>query len=160
LSYWTSAFIFWSWNRQIENPNTTLFDQLTLNDEPQSHPLCVLDFGSSSWNIYEKCINIFHFVMPFVLNLISIIGFILHKTKFEFTSTTKWNTDGRFIVIKKQLLKYKSLIISPAVILILEIPRFVLTFTLACIDHAWNRYYFISPIHRSIIYLHFTVTKI
>jgi hypothetical protein len=51
--------------------------------------------------------------------------------------------------MKEQLLKYKPLIISLLVILIFEIPRFVFTFTLACIEHSWQRYvqlagYFIS----------------
>jgi hypothetical protein len=117
-----------------------LFDEPTMNDEPRGHPWCVLNLSSTSWNIYEKFINVFHLVIPFVLNLLSMIGFIVHKTNVEFKLVTKVNSDSRFVIIKKQLLKYKPIIISPTIILILEIPRFVLTFTLACIDHAWQRY--------------------
>jgi len=117
-----------------------LVDQLTLNDEPQGHPYCVLDFASTSWNIYEKIINICHLIIPFILNLFSVISFILYKTKFELTSATRKKQDTRLVIMKEQLLKYKLLIISPIVILILEIPRFVLIFTLACIKYPWERY--------------------
>jgi hypothetical protein len=118
-------------------------DESTINDEPGGHPWCVLDLGSTSWNVYEKFITICHLILPFVLNLLSMIGFILYKIKLELTSTKKGNKDGKFVVIKKQLLKYKPIIISPIITLILEIPRFVLTFTLACIDHAWERYVYL-----------------
>jgi hypothetical protein len=73
-----------------------------------------------------------------------MIAFILHKTNFELTSATRKNRDTRFFILKEQLLKYKPLIISPIVILVLEIPRFILTFTLACIDHPWQRYVYLT----------------
>jgi hypothetical protein len=121
-----------------------LVDELTLNDEPAGHPCCVLDLASTSWNIYEKIINICHLIIPFILNLLSMIGFISHKTKFELKSGIRKNKDTRIFIIKEQLLKYKPLTISPIVILILEIPRFVLTFILACIDHPWQRYVYLT----------------
>jgi hypothetical protein len=121
-----------------------LVDELDLNDEPAGHPWCVLDLASTSWSIYEKIINICHLIIPFILNLLSMIAFILHKTKFELISTARKNKDTRFFIMKEQLLKYKPLIISPIIILILEIPRFVLTFTLACIDHPWQRYVYLT----------------
>jgi hypothetical protein len=117
-----------------------LVDELTLNDEPAGHPWCILDLATTRWNIYEKIINICHLIIPFILNLLSVTGFILHKTNFELTSATRKNKDTRYVIMKEQLLKYKPLIISPLVILILEIPRFVFTFTLACIEHPWQRY--------------------
>jgi uncharacterized membrane protein len=117
-----------------------LVDELTLNDEPAGHPWCVLDLAATRWIIYEKVINICHLIIPFILNLLSVIGFILHKVNFELTSATRKNKDTRFVIMKEQLLKYKPLIISPIIILILEIPRFVFTFTLACIEHPWQRY--------------------
>jgi hypothetical protein len=121
----------------------TLFDEPTINDEPRGHPSCVLDFGSSSWNIYEKIINICHLILPFIFNLLSMIVFILYKTKLELTSTVRKTKDTTFFIIKEQLLKYRLLIISPTVILFLEISRFVLTFTLACIEHAGQRYVYL-----------------
>jgi hypothetical protein len=117
-----------------------LVHEFDINDEPQGHPWCVLDLASTSWIIYEKIINICHLIIPFILNLLSIIGFILYRIKFELKTATRKNKDTRFFIMKEQLLKYKPFVIGTIVILILEIPRFVLTFTLACIDHAWQRY--------------------
>jgi len=117
-----------------------LVDEITLNDEPQGHPSCVLDLAGTSWIIYEKVINICHLIIPFILNLLSIIAFISYRTKFELTTATRKNKDTRFFIVKEQLLKYKSLIVSPVVILIMEIPRFIFTFILACIEYPWQRY--------------------
>ena len=114
-----------------------------MNDEPRGHPWCVLHLDSTSWNIYEKSLTLFHIIMPFICNLLSIVAFIFYKTRFELTSVTKDNKQSKFLAMKKQIYKYKPIIVSPTVILILEFPRFVLTFTLACIDHAWQRYVYL-----------------
>ena len=126
-----------------------LVDEITVNDEPRGHPWCVLDFGSTSWDIYEKVINICHLILPFILNLLAVLSFIVSRVNFELTSTIRKNKSSRFTIIIEQIFKYKSLIISPIVILTLQIPRFVFTFTLACIKYPWQRYahlisYFIS----------------
>jgi hypothetical protein len=67
-----------------------------------------------------------------------------HTIYFELTSAIRKNKDTRFVIMKEQLLKYKPLRISTIVIIILEIPHFVLTFTLACIEHAWQRYVYLA----------------
>ncbi len=111
-----------------------------LNNEPQGHPRCVLDLSSTSWIIYEKVINICHLTIPFIFNLLSSIVFILHRTNFEVRSQTRKTRDTRIDIAKEQLLKYKPLVISPIVILIFAIPRFMFTFILACIEYPWQRY--------------------
>jgi len=117
-----------------------LVDEITLNNEPKGYPWCILDLAATRWLIYEKFINICHLIMPFILNLLSIIAFISYRIKFELATATRKNKKTRFFIIKEQLFKYKPIIISPLVILILEIPRFIFTFTLACIEYPWQRY--------------------
>lgn len=156
VSPWIILVVFlWNILSTLHRPfYLRLSDEQTMNDELRGHPWCVLDLPSTSWNIYEKSITLCHLVVPFMLNLFSIIGFIFYKTKLQLTSITKENQDSTLAVIRKQISKYKPIVISPTVILILEIPRFVLTFTLACIDHDWQRYVYLVG------YLHLNITEI
>ena len=117
-----------------------LVDKLTITNEEEGHPWCVLDFNLTSWNIYEKFINIFHLLMPLLINLISLSLFLLRKTNTEIISTIKRPGKSPFVIFKEQLLKYKPLIISTIIIIVLEIPRFIFTFSLSCIQYPWQRY--------------------
>ncbi|CAF1580370.1 unnamed protein product [Adineta ricciae] len=124
-----------------------LVDEPTINGGKQGHPWCILDFKSTSWDSYEKFINIFQLIIPMILNLGSILFFLLYKIKHELTILRKNYQRNRLFILKEQILKYKLLIISPIVISILEIPRLILTFVLSCIQYKWQRYiYLISYI--------------
>jgi len=126
-----------------------LIDVLTSDNEISGHSWCLLDFKQTRWNTYEKFINIIHLVIPFILNLLSVILFLLYKVKSESTTAIRTGHKTTFAILKEQIMKYKSLIISTMIIIILEIPRFLFTFILACIEYPWQRYtyltaYFIS----------------
>ena len=120
-----------------------LVDEPSFGHETQGHPWCVLDFDKTSWNTYEKVINLCHLLIPLILNILSIIIFLSYKVNFELKLDIRENKANVYGVIKEQLLKYKALLISTTTIIILEIPRIVLTLTLACIDHPWQRYVYL-----------------
>ena len=120
-----------------------LVDEPSFGHETEGHPWCVLDFGKTAWNTYEKVINLFHLIIPFIINVSSMVFFISHKTKFEMTSVIRKNKSSMYTIIKEQLLKYKPLLVGTTVITVTEIPRFILTFTLACIDYKWKRYVYL-----------------
>lgn len=105
------------------------------------HPWCILQFHSDRWNIYEKFINIFHLLAPLLLNLISIISFLCYKIKFQLTfSATTTSSNNKFCtILQNQLSKYKSVVISTFLIILLEIPRCIVTFFCACMVHQWHR---------------------
>ena len=119
-------------------------DAATLNNRKPGHPWCVLDFRSTSWNIYEKCINIIHLVVPLVLNSLSILLFLLRKIKFESKTATRKAESSKFFILKEQLLKYQPLLMGTLIVIILEIPRFVSTFALSCIERTWQRYVYLT----------------
>jgi len=119
-------------------------DAETLNNRKPGHPWCILDFESTSWNIYEKFINIIHLALPLILNLLSILLFLLRKTKSELRTTIRKAKSSKFSILKEQLLKYQPLLIDTVIIIILEIPRFILTFALSCIEHPWQRYMYLT----------------
>ncbi|CAF4029208.1 unnamed protein product, partial [Rotaria sordida] len=121
-----------------------LFHQMTEDDEFQGHPWCIFQFNSTFWNTYEKIINICHLTIPFILNIISVILFLIYKTKLEFISSSRKKRDSIFYIIKEQLFKYISVLISTIIIIILEIPRLIFTFTFVCIDYSWQRYLYLT----------------
>ncbi len=63
----------------------------------------MLDFNLTQWNIYEKFINIFHLTASLILNIMSIICFLLYKTKLELVSMIRKAGNSRFAVIIAQL---------------------------------------------------------
>ena len=119
-------------------------DAATLNNRKPGHPWCVLDFRLTPWNTYEKCINIIHLAVPLVLNLLSILLFLLRRIKSELRTTLRKNKSSKFLILKELLSKYQHLLIGTGIIIILEIPRFVFTFALSCIEHTWQRYAYLT----------------
>ena len=117
-----------------------LTDEIIYTGQPQGHPWCVLHFQSTLWNNYEKVINICHLVIPLIFNISSVMFFLLRRTQVELTSTVRKDKRTRQSVLIEQILKYKPLLISTIMIILLQIPRFVLTFTLSCFKHRWQRY--------------------
>ena len=118
---------------------------LTLVGEPilrgglLRHPWCILRSNSNSWNIYERFINIFHLIVPFVLNMISITYFIFHRAKMELISSVRNQKQKFTLVIQQQISKYKTILISPLLVTVVEIPRLVLTFTNGCAQEEWHQ---------------------
>ena len=112
-----------------------------LYSERIRHLWCILQFNSNRWNIYEKFINIFHLFVPLLLNLISIISFLCYKIKFQLTLSTTTTSSNKNCcrTLQNQLSKYKTVFISTFLIILLEIPRCVVTLFYACITHQWHR---------------------
>ena len=121
-----------------------LVDEISFTGQTQGHPWCVLNFQSNAWNIYEKFINICHLVLPLILNVASIIFLIFKRATYELKSTMRKDKRTRFSTMKEQIVKYKPLIIGTMINVLLEIPRFISTFTLSCIEHAWQRYLYLA----------------
>ena len=122
----------------------TLIGEPVVRGGHMRHPWCILQFNSRSWSIYEQFTNIFHLVVPFTLNLASTIFFLWVRTKLELKSTVKRTTGSFSFVLKEQMFKYKSMLISIGIILALELPRLVSTFAYGCIKTEWNRFVYLG----------------
>jgi hypothetical protein len=102
---------------------------------------CILKISNHSLN-YESTINIFHFILPYSINLILPIIWILTLTKNKSTlhkNTSTWSN------LKKVLSDYKHTIITNYILVLLNTPRFISIFYLTCIQLKWqNTVYNIS----------------
>ena len=113
---------------------------------------------SRSLQIYDYIIQSVHFIGAFVVNIISALVLIWKKTRHE--QTLHANSDFKEI-FKKQIKKYRYILISPLTLTILAIPRLAIVFISKCMQSTNDSWlflvgYFISflpPMLNSIIYI-------
>lgn len=118
---------------------------------------CTVNYNSYYLQIYSNIIDGFHFIVPFFLNLISIIVLIKTTTRQQLT-IYRYGTYRE--ILWEQLKEIKHLITAPIVLVILGIPRLILSYLLKCmnsINDAWLFLilYFISYIPPMITFLVF-----
>ncbi|CAF0779033.1 unnamed protein product [Didymodactylos carnosus] len=87
---------------------------------------CVLNINKQQqWLIrYNSTINILHFILPLIINILSAILIILHALRSKLSSTTLSRT--------QVLIKHRHILIGPCALIILTLPRLILNFVLVC----------------------------
>jgi len=141
--------------RNISNASTRE-DSFKLIDE--QHVLCVIRY-STSWQIYNTITLYFHLLVPFVVNLFSAL-FIIFGTARQRSTTRRNHTLKQHIF--KQINEHKQLLISPFILLILAMPRLILSLVSGCVDPTDNPWlylcaYFISYIPPMLIFVVFVL---
>ena len=113
--------------------------------EMTNHVLCVIRY-SRSMQHYNTAILFFHLISPFIANLLSalyiIFGAARHRSIARTTKTFKEH-------VLEQLSEHKQLVISPVSLLILSLPRLIISLVSGCVDASKNPWlylcgYFIS----------------
>jgi hypothetical protein len=92
----------------------------------------------------QTCASIFsiiHLVGPFLINLISTGLLIVYITAQKLTLH---KDDSFMVVLHQQIAHYKHLIISPTVLVILTLPRLIISLASLCIDTSWVHYVLLS----------------
>jgi hypothetical protein len=110
-------------------------------EDPRSHTIwCVKGFRFAWLRKYGSVINIIHLFAPFACNLFSasFLLITLTRNKAAVKQTAITNTFVR------QFRQHKHLIISPIVLILLNMPRLILSLTNACTKKAWINILFIS----------------
>lgn len=113
--------------------------------EMTKNVLCVIHY-SRSMQDYNTAILFFHLLSPFIANLLSalyiIFGAARHRSIARTTKTYKEH-------VLEQLREHKQLVISPVSLLILSLPRLIISLVSGCVDVSKNPWlylcgYFIS----------------
>ncbi len=113
--------------------------------ETESHVLCVISY-SRSLQYYNTAILFFHLVVPFIANLFSAI-YIVFGTARRRSLAQNRRTYQEHVL--EQLKEHKQLVISPAILLVLSLPRVITSLVSGCVDPSSNPWlylcgYFIS----------------
>ena len=107
--------------------NKTMINTIYQNTT-EGHVWCVIRYSSSVQN-YNTGILYFHLITPFLANLFSAL-FIIFKTARQ-RSSAQINQSFREH-LRQQLHEHKHLIISPIVLLILTMPRLIISSLSGC----------------------------
>ncbi|CAF1239023.1 unnamed protein product [Adineta ricciae] len=109
---------------------------------------CILDLHTHSLLNYESVRNMLHFTIPYVINFVSPIIWILTLTKQKVTlyqNATVWAN------FKNVLHTYKHTIISCYILVLFNTPRFIFTFSLTCIKFQWQNTAYITAYFLSLV---------
>ncbi len=105
---------------------------------------CVAKFNSAPWRILGSTLSFVHLLGPFLINFLSTGILIVIITRQKLTVQKDKNRQSFSTALRKQAAYYKHLIISPTVLLILALPRLIISLGSLCIDTSWRNYVFIA----------------
>jgi hypothetical protein len=116
-----------------------------VDDEEEQRIWCVTKY-SLSLQQFDLAINIFHFCVPFLINLISPLIIIITAAKSRSNSQEQQSYTQSLC---DQLRHHKHLFISPFILFLLALPRLIISFLSGCMKSARNPWlyligYFIS----------------
>jgi hypothetical protein len=124
----------------------TLFNEYNY-DEDEKRIWCIVKY-SSDIQIFDLVTNIFHLVFPFIINIISAIIIIIMNTRQRAAIQKKQKYNK---ILNEQIQQHKNLLISPCILVILGIPRLIISFTLRCMKSSNDTWLFLLGYFISLI---------
>jgi hypothetical protein len=97
-------------------------------DEEEQRTWCVVRY-SSAMKIFDSTMHIFHFFVPFSINLISALVIVVRVARTHSTAR-KQNTYRQYLY--NEFHQQKHLIITPIILVLLSIPRLVISLSSGC----------------------------
>jgi hypothetical protein len=127
-------------------------------DKDEKRFWCVFHY-SSSIHIYNTIILIFHTVGPFCINLFSSLFIILRGTRRRAVVQRRQTFRQH---LRKQFKGHKNLIIGPIILVVLVLPRLMISFLSGCVKVSHNAWlyllgYFVSFIPSMSIFFVFVL---
>jgi hypothetical protein len=113
------------------NISTTIQDPIyrrLVDDEEDRCTWCIVKY-SSLLQIFNSTFYLFHFLVPFMINIISALMIItkISQRRVALRSDKKFQKHFR-----KQLNEHKHLVISPIILVLLSLPRLIISFLPGC----------------------------
>ncbi|CAF1063012.1 unnamed protein product, partial [Didymodactylos carnosus] len=129
-------------------------------DEEDQRTWCVVSYVHlPSVNIFNTGLNITHFILPFAINFISAFIIILTTARKRSIARTQ-QTYGQHL--RNEFQQHKHLIISPCILVLLALPRLIISFFSGCMKSERNPWlyfagYFVSFISPMTTFLIFVI---
>ncbi|CAF0727312.1 unnamed protein product [Adineta steineri] len=124
----------------------------------ETHRWCVINYSRIVQN-YNTAILFIHLIGPFIANLFSALFIIFGTARQRSVAQTSKNYMAH---IREQLREHKQLVISPAILLVLAMPRLIISLSSGCVkvsDNPWLYLfaYFISFTSSILVFIIFVV---
>jgi hypothetical protein len=116
------------------------------NDE-ERRIWCIVSFPSSL-QMFNLMINIFHFLTPFVINLVSAV-IIIKKAAQQRTAIRTRETYQR--IFRQQFQRHIHLFLAPLLLTILAVPRLIISLTSGCMKSNADSWLFLSGYYISFV---------
>jgi hypothetical protein len=110
------------------------------DSEDEKRIWCIVTYPPSL-EIFNFIINIFHFFVPFFINLISV--FILIKKTAQRRTRIQTHQTYRQLLYK-QFQQHSHLFLAPLLLIILAVPRLIISFTLRCMKSNNDSWLFLT----------------
>lgn len=129
-----------------------------LEDTEEQRQWCVVAY-SSSMQIFTMIINIIHFCIPLGINIISVLVIIVLVARRRSTPNSEETYRGH---LRRELKKHKHRLLSSTILIIIAMPRLIISFISKCMESArdpdlYIAGYFISFIPPLLIFVIFVL---
>jgi hypothetical protein len=110
-----------------------------IDDPEEQRTWCIVSY-SDNIQLFNSIVKLFHFLMPFVFNISSAIVIIITISR----NRSRAKKQTTYIEhVREQLREHRYLLISPIILIILHLPRLIITFTSGCMKSARNPWIFL-----------------
>jgi hypothetical protein len=142
---------------------TNLHDPLhrsLIDDIEEQRTWCIVTY-SARIQLFDSIMNIFYFLTPFVLNFSSAVIIIITITRTRSKARRQTNYTAQ---LREQFREHRHLLISPVILIILALPRLIISFITGCMKSARNPWiflfsYFISSIPSQLTFVVFVLSS-
>ncbi len=118
-----------------------------MDDEEEQRTWCVTQY-SSSVQVIDWMMNIFHFSLPFAINAVSALTIIITVSR---TRSSAQKAKPFKVHLYEQLQQHKHLLISPLILVVLALPRLVISFLSGCMGSARESWFYFVGYYVSFI---------
>jgi len=132
-----------------------------IHDEEEHRTWCVANYENDSrLEYYDSIMIILHFILPLSINFISILMIIILKARNQAILHKK----KMFKQMKEQLHQYSYMIVSSCILVILALPRLIISLRGGCMKSARDPWlslsgYFVSFIPSALFFFVFVLSS-
>ncbi len=124
----------------------SLFEEDEVEDE-ERRVWCIVQYPSYI-RILDLITNVIHFFLPFFINLISAITVIILGARQQ----AKFQTHQKYKeLLQKQIHQHKNLLIGPCILVVLAIPRLIISLKSGCMKSSSDSFLFLFGYFISLI---------
>ncbi len=115
------------------------FHRELVDDLEDSNASCVINY-SYSFALLNSIILVFHFLVPFIINIISALLIIIMTARQRSTAQKQLTRTEH---LRDQFQQHKHLLISPCILVVLGLPRLIMSFLSGCMNSTRDSWFFL-----------------
>jgi hypothetical protein len=99
-----------------------------MDDEEEHRTWCIVQYNTSL-KVYNSMILLLHFILPFIINIISAFIIIISIARRKSIAQNQLTYKQQ---LRKQFYTFKRLLISPLILIVLSLPQLIISFSSGC----------------------------